>query len=76
MDANKMHREKSRWEQHKNARCCFEQIPGAKPNKTAGVQPLTSHLISHISKTNKTCKVLSFAFNLRSAKYVKRTIFY
>ena len=27
-DANKTHREKARWKQHKNASCCLEKIPG------------------------------------------------
>ena len=37
---------------HKDAACCFEQILEAAPYKTA-VQPLTSHLTNHSSKTKK-----------------------
>ena len=43
MDANKTHREKARWELHKNAMYNSEQILEATPHKTAAVQPLTSH---------------------------------
>ena len=45
--------EKKRWEFHKNARCSFEQILEAAPNKTVTVRPLTSNLVSYPS--NKTC---------------------
>ena len=40
LDSSKMHGEKARWELHKNALCCFEQILEATPYKTADVQPL------------------------------------
>ena len=33
--------------------CCFEEILVAKLHKTRSVQPLTSHLTNHSSKTNK-----------------------
>ena len=49
---------KVRWELHKDAGYCFEQILEAIPNKTAAVQPLTSHLKNHPSKTNKTSRAL------------------
>ena len=38
---------KDRWELHKNATFCFEQILEAAPHKTAAVEPLTSHLTNH-----------------------------
>ena len=44
MDANKTHGEKARWEPHKNATWCLEQILKAMPHKTAAVQSLTSYL--------------------------------
>ena len=53
-----MHGEKARWKLHKNATCYFQQILEATPNKAAAVWPLTSHLTSHSSKTNKTCVTL------------------
>ena len=34
MSTNKMHREKAKWEQHKNAMSYFEQILEATPHKT------------------------------------------
>ena len=34
---------------------CFKQILEAVPYKTAAVQPLTSHLTNHPSKTSKKC---------------------
>ena len=58
MDANKMHREKARWELYKNATSYFEQILEVTPHKTIAAQPLTSHLKNHPSKTNKTCGTL------------------
>ena len=58
LDSNKMPGEKARWELHKNAACCFEQILEAAPYKTAVVRPLTSYLINHPSKTSKTCCAL------------------
>ena len=39
---------------NKNVMCCFEQILEATPLKTAAVRPITSHLTSHLNKTNKT----------------------
>ena len=55
MEANEMHIEKARWEQHKNATCSFEQSLEAAPYKTASEQPLSSHLTNNGSKMNKTC---------------------
>ena len=48
---NKMHGEKARWEMHKNAVSCFEQIREATPNNIAAVQPLTSHLKNQLRFT-------------------------
>ena len=45
--------EKTRWELHKDAACCFELILKSGHYKTA-IQPLTSHLTIHISKISKT----------------------
>ena len=36
--------------------CCFEQILKVTSNKTAVVQPLTSHLLNYPSKMNKMCR--------------------
>ena len=52
-----MHGEKARWELHKNATCCFEQILEATPNKTAAVQPLTSHLKGHSRHVGHCCRI-------------------
>ena len=41
LDSNEKHEVKARWEHHKNATCCFEQILEAAPHKTATVQPFT-----------------------------------
>ena len=57
MDANKMHKEKARWNLHKNATSYIEQILEATANTTA-VWPLTSRLKNHLYKTNKTCGTL------------------
>ena len=46
--------ERDRQELRKDAACCFEQILEVTLNKIATVWPLTSHLINHPSKTNKT----------------------
>ena len=46
MDANKMPREKARWDLHKNATCCLGQILKIIPSKTAAIRPFTSHLKS------------------------------
>ena len=48
MDA-KMHTEKPRWQQHKNATSCFEQALEVTPYKTAALGPPTSHLNTHPS---------------------------
>ena len=53
LDVNKTHEEKARWELHKNAMCCFQQIFEPKLHKRAAVWPLTSHLKNHPSKANK-----------------------
>ena len=58
MDANKTHREKARWEVHKNAASYFKQILEATSYKTEAIQPLASQCTNHPSKTNKTCGVL------------------
>ena len=50
LDFNQTLGEKSKWELHKDTACCFE----VAPLKKATVQPLTSHLTNHPSKTNKT----------------------
>ena len=39
---------------HKDAACGFEQILETGPYKTATVRPLTSHLVNHPKKVNKT----------------------
>ena len=44
VDADKTHREKSRWELHKNATSYIEQILEAALHETTAVRPLTSHL--------------------------------
>ena len=53
MNANKTHGEKTRLELHWNTKSYFEQILEVTPYETATVLPLTSHLKSHASKTNK-----------------------
>ena len=58
MDINKMHRKETRWELHKNAACCLEQILETVPHKTVAVWTPTSHLANHSSKTNQTCGAL------------------
>ena len=45
----------ARWELLKDSACYFKQILEATPNKTAAVQPLTSHLTNHPSNTSKIC---------------------
>ena len=57
MDAYKTHEEKVRWQLHKNATSCFEQVLETTLHKTAAVQPLTSHFKNHPSKTNKTWEI-------------------
>ena len=54
MDARKTHKEKPRWELHKNATSYSEQ----RKEATTAVWPLTSHLKNHPNKTNMTCKTL------------------
>ena len=58
MDANKILKEKARWELHKNAVNYMKQILEAKPHKTTLVRPLTSSLKNHPSKANETCETL------------------
>ena len=58
MDFNEALGEKARWELYKDATCDFEQILEAAHHKTAAVRPLTSHLTSKLSKTNKTFWIL------------------
>ena len=48
LDANKTQREKARWELNKNGTCYFEQIQKVTVHKTAGVQPLNTHLKKNI----------------------------
>ena len=38
--------------------CYLEQIMETAPHKTTAVRPLTSHLKTHSSKTNKTRRTL------------------
>ena len=57
-DTNKMHREKARWELHKNATSYLTQILEAAPCETTSVQPLISHLANHPNKMNKACGTL------------------
>ena len=58
MDANKMHREKSRWELLSNARNYLEQILEGTSHKTTAVRPLTFHLKNHQNKKTNTCRTL------------------
>ena len=44
IDINKIHTEKSKWEQNKNAACCLEQIQDESLNKATIVWLPTSHL--------------------------------
>ena len=46
--------EKARWEQHKDAACCFKQILEAATNKIAAIWSLTSHLANYSRKMSKT----------------------
>ena len=43
------------WERNENAARCLEQTLGATPEETIAVRPLSSHLTSYSSKTNKPC---------------------
>ena len=58
MDTNKMHKEKTWGELHKNTVSCLQNILGTASHKTTVVRPLTFHLTNHSSKTNGTCMVL------------------
>ena len=58
MSANKMHREKARWELHKNSTNNFEQTPEAAPQETTAVQPFISHFKNYPNKMNTTCDIL------------------
>ena len=52
LDFNEVIGEKARWEPHKDAEGCFQQILKAgTPHQTAAVQPLASRLTSHSNKT-------------------------
>ena len=54
MDANGTDQEKkARWELHKNAKCCFEQILKVRLHKRATIGPLTSYLTNHPSKRSR-----------------------
>ena len=52
--SKEMDEEKVRWELHKNAAYCFEQILEAAHYKIAAVRPLTSFLTNLPSKMGKT----------------------
>ena len=54
LDSNETHGEKAKWELHKNAKCCFEQILEAALYENAVVWLLASNLTNHPSKMNKT----------------------
>ena len=63
MGTNKTYREKARWELHKNATCCSEQILDTTPHKTATVQQPTSNL------DGKSVQTFLFAtYSLKSFK--------
>ena len=47
-----MHKEKARWEQHKNAACCLVQILEATNHKSATVRPPASHLTTTRDEQN------------------------
>ena len=50
MDTNKTERERARWELHKNAIFCFEQILEEAPYKTAAVESsLYSYGLLHMN---------------------------
>ena len=52
LDSYETLREKARCKLNKDAICWFEHILEATPNKTAAVQPLTSHFTNYPSKIN------------------------
>ena len=54
LDSNKTLREKARWELHKDAACCFEQVLDAAPYKTTPVPPLTSHLSNYLNHCKRS----------------------
>ena len=58
MNADKMHNEKAEWQLRKNVTGYIEQILEATYDESTDVQPLTSHLKKHPSKTNRTCGIL------------------
>ena len=58
MDADKMYREKTKWELRKNTLSYIEQIQEVTLHEMTAVQPLTSDLKNHLRKTNKTCRKL------------------
>ena len=53
MDSNTMHREKTRWKLHENARCCLEQIISATSYKPFKLKKQRRKpIIFHSSKNN------------------------
>ena len=55
LDFNEMPGEKAKWELHKDAAFCFDQILEAALDKAPAVWPLTSHPQNHLNKISKTC---------------------
>ena len=53
MDFYKTPKEKARWELHKDAAYCFEQILKAATYKAAGLRLLTTHHTSHPKRVSK-----------------------
>ena len=53
MDANKMHKERARWELYKNAMFYFELILEATPHKTEAVCQFTFHYKNYPSTVYK-----------------------
>ena len=51
MKANKIPKEKTRWELYKNTECCLEQILEVKPYKIAAVQTPAFHLTKQPRQT-------------------------
>ena len=58
--------EKTKWQLHINAACCFEQIVDETLYKTAAVRLLTSHLSSHHSRTSKSRQTHNRRFFMES----------
>ena len=54
VNSNETHREKARWELHKNA-TSFEKILVAALHKTIALRPLAFHFTNHPSKTSERC---------------------